>query len=276
MSKLSEETFIKLRNKIYSLSGLYFDDAKKKLIETRISKRIESLDLKSFEDYVTIISHEKGKEELVHLFDAITINETYFFRSENQFLALERVIIPEIISLDKKKTLRIWSAASSSGEEAYSIAMLVEEKLKKRFPDTNFEIFASDISSYVLEKAKTGIYSDYSIKNLPQDYLEKYFTKVFDKYELSPKIKGMVEFANINLMDSFEIGKLKNFDIIFCANVLMYFDNKSKEKVVSSLYHKLNKGGCLFVGYSESLHSVSKTFRLVHFPRAMGYKKEYY
>lgn len=276
MSKLSEETFIKLRNKIYSLSGLYFDDAKKKLIETRISKRIESLDLKSFEDYVTIISHEKGKEELVHLFDAITINETYFFRSENQFLALERVIIPEIISLDKKKTIRIWSAASSSGEEDYSIAMLVEEKLKKRFPDTNFEIFASDISSNVLEKAKTGIYSDYSIKNLPQDYLEKYFTKVFDKYELSPKIKGMVEFANINLMDSFEIGKLKNFDIIFCANVLMYFDNKSKEKVVSSLYHKLNKGGCLFVGYSESLHSVSKTFRLVHFPRAMGYKKEYY
>jgi chemotaxis protein methyltransferase CheR len=247
-----------------------------KLVENRVSKRLESLYLKSYEDYIKIISSEKGKDELTHLFDAITINETYFFRAENQFAALERVIIPELVRERKNAPIRIWSAAASSGEEPYSIAMIVEEKLKKRFPEVTFEIFASDISTKMIEKAKTGLYSEYSVRNIPSEYFANYFTKFGDMYKISSKIKQMVEFENINLMDSLEIGKLQKFDIIFCANVLMYFDNSSKEKVVSYLYNKLNVGGCLFVGYSESLHSVSKSFRLVHFPKAMGYKKEYF
>jgi len=272
---LTDETFIKLRNTIYRLCGIYFNESKKHLVESRIKKRIEILNFESFEEYLLLVSSINGREELNHLFDAITINETYFYRAEYQLSALENIIIPEIIANNPiKNTIKIWSAATSSGEEAYSIAMLIKLKLNKMYPHIKFEILASDISDRILEKAKKGVYSEYSIRNLPSEYFGNYFEKFEDKFKLNDEIINMVNFSKINLYDKSSFERLDNFDLIFCSNVLMYFDLNAKTKVVSSIYDKLNNNGLLFIGTAESLHSVNKDFKLVHFPKAMAYKKE--
>lgn len=170
---LTDETFIKLRNTIYRLCGIYFNESKKHLVESRIKKRIEILNFESFEEYLLLVSSINGREELNHLFDAITINETYFYRAEYQLSALENIIIPEIIANNPiKNTIKIWSAATSSGEEAYSIAMLIKLKLNEMYPHIKFEILASDISDRILEKAKKGVYSEYSIKTYQVSILE--------------------------------------------------------------------------------------------------------
>lgn len=272
--KLSPETFVKLRNTIYRLCGIYYNENKIQLVESRIKKRIEILDFDSFEEYLLLISSINGREELVYLFDAITINETYFFRAEYQFAAVEKIIIPDLIKNNPdKKNIRIWSAATSSGEEAYTLAMLVKNKFNILYPDVNFEIFASDISDKMLKKAKEGIYSEYSVRNLPGELFANYFDKYEDKFKISDDIINMVNFSNFNLYDKHNYDKLENFDIVFCSNVLMYFDLNAKAKVVSNIYNKINDNGFLFIGYAESLHSINKNFTLVHFPKAMAYKK---
>lgn len=272
---LNDETFIKLRNTIYRLCGIYYNESKKHLVENRIKKRIELLNFESYEEYLLLISSINGREELNHLFDAITINETYFFRAEYQLSALENIIIPEFIlkNPDKNK-IRIWSAATSSGEEAYSLAMLIKLKFAEKYPQIEFQIIASDISDRILEIAKQGLYSEYSVRNLPSEYFGNYFVKINDKYKISEEIIEMVNFKNINLIDKYNIDRLESFDFIFCSNVLMYFDLNAKSKVVSYIYEKLNNNGLLFIGTAESLHSVNKDFKLVHFPKAMAYKKE--
>lgn len=272
---LDDDGFIDLRGYIYNLCGLYYSDAKRYLLESRIKKRINSLKMKSFYDYINFIKCEENKSELFNLFEAITINETYFFRVEQQFEALEKVIFQEIIkNKTQDKTIRIWSAASSTGEEAYTIAMIFLEKIKPFYPDFNLQIIGSDINNAVLDEARRGIYKDYSIRNMPELYLNKYFLKQGNNYVLSNEVKNIVRFINLNLYDENQLKNIKNCDIIFCCNVLMYFDSESKQSVVNSLYNSLHYGGYLFIGYSESLHGVSKAFKLVHLSKAMAYKKE--
>ncbi|MDC1067926.1 protein-glutamate O-methyltransferase CheR [Candidatus Kapabacteria bacterium] len=273
--QMSSTTFEAIRGDLYKLTGIYYTDNKKYLLESRIQRRIDELKLSSFEDYHKLINSFNGRDELNKLFDAITINETYFFRAEFQFEAFENVLAPEIIkkTASYKKTMRIWSAASSSGEEAYTIAMIIDYKLKSRFPDVNFEIIASDINETVIESAKKGEYKDYAIRNIPPDYMRKYFTKKGSLYTISDKIKKMVEFKKINLYDPISVRKAGRIDIAWCCNVLIYFDIPSKQKVVKSLYEAINSNGYLFIGYSESLHGITNDFKLVHLPKAMAYQK---
>ena len=274
---MSDETFIDLRNVIYKKSGIFYSDSKKYLLEGRISKRLIANDLASFEDYVQLIKNSPSKDELNKLFDVITINETYFFRAEQQFEAFQNIVAPEILKHKKslkKSTFRIWSAASSSGEEAYTIALIIAEKIQPLYPDVQFQIVASDISNSILETAKKGVFKEYSVRNIPPLYMNKYFKKNANNYILSQNIRNMVRFVNINLYDPIAIRSISSCDVIFCANVLIYFDIPSKQKVVSSLYDALNPNGYLFIGYSESLHGISKAFKLIHLPKAMAYKKE--
>ncbi len=274
---MSDETFNNLRDVIYKISGIYYTTSKKYLLEGRIGKRVQAKNFKSFEEYVEYLKSPYNKDELKPLYDAITINETYFFRAEQQFEAFEKIIVPEILKEKGNSVMpifRIWSAASSTGEEAYTLAILVLERLKPMFPNVTFQILASDINESVIESARAGVYKEYSIRNIPPLYLDKYFTKQANTYVLSDQVKRMVKFMNVNLYDSNQMRMITQCDVIFCCNVLIYFDIPSKQKVVSMLYNSLNKGGYLFIGYSESLHGISKAFKLVHLPKAMAYKKE--
>jgi len=276
---LSNETFGKWRKLIYENCGIYFQDNKKYLLESRLLKRVIYLGLDNYEEYFDYMNFYQNKvKEITYLYDAITINETFFFRNQPQLDALVTNILPELIS-DKiktgKKKIRIWSAASSSGEEAYSIAISINEFVKPKYPQLEFEIVGTDISSSVLETAKKGKYKMYAVRNTPEYYLKKYFRQSANNvYELSSSVKDMVTYKILNLYDDISMRTMLGFDVIFCANVLIYFDQSSKIKVVSNLYNSLSRGGYLFIGYSETLHNISKAFKIMNFPKTIAYKKE--
>jgi chemotaxis protein methyltransferase CheR len=275
---MSDETFRQLREFIYQQTGIYFQDNKKYLLEGRIGKRIQLLGLNSQEDYLQFIKYgTRRSEEMRHFYDAITINETFFFRNEPQFEAFENTLVPSILarrgSLTRQK-IRVWSAASSSGEEAHTIAMIYLEKLRPKYPGLQLEVVGTDISNAVLETARKGVYRDYSIRNMPKQYLTKYFTVEDVRYLVRDEVKSLVRFEHMNLYDQTRMRMMTNFDVIFCCNVLIYFDAKSKIQVVSNLYNALNRGGFLFIGYAESLHGISTAFKLENFPKTVAYKKE--
>lgn len=274
--KLTQQEFVEWRKLIYDLCGIYFQDNKKYLLESRLQKRIKHLHIKNFEKYLLYLkTNPNREEEKKQLYEAITINETFFFRNQPQLDALVTNIIPEILENkpDGIKKLRIWSAASSSGEEAYSIAMILNELILPKYPHLKVEIIGTDINYAVINAANIGIFKEYSIRNTPPIYQKKYFEKVNNTYVIDPKIKEMVTFKVSNLYDDNELKMMGKADIIFCANVLIYFDQQSKTKVVSNLYNNLNINGYLFIGYSETLHGISKAFKLVSFPKTIGYKK---
>lgn len=276
--KLSNESFEKWRIYIYDNCGIYFQDNKKYLLESRLQKRIKFLGLNSFEEYLNHIKKKNGSvDEQKYLYEAITINETFFFRNQPQLEALITKVMPELVAHRNKtenKNIRIWSAASSSGEEAYSIAMIIDDLIKPTYPNFNFEIIGTDLSNAVINTAKSGVYKEYSVRQTPSYYLKKYFKINENSFRLNEKILNMVQFKILNLYDDLSMKSMINYDIIFCANVLIYFDLKSKIKVVSHLYNSLNNNGYLFIGYSETLHGISKAFQVISFPKTIGYKKE--
>lgn len=276
--KMSDETFRLLRSHIYDLTGIYFQDSKKYLLEGRLGKRLQLLGMGKFEEYFQLVKYgQYRQEELKHLYEAVTINETFFFRNEPQFEAFEQVLVPELFANKRKSgkpKLRIWSSASSSGEEAYTIAMLYLERLKPKYPELEIEIVGTDINNAVLETAKRGVYRDYSIRNMPKKYLDKYFQAENGRYHLRDEVKRLARFEHVNLSDQLKMRQIQNFDIIFCCNVLIYFDTKSKVSVISNLYNSMSRGGYLFIGYAESLHGISSAFKLLNFPKTVAYKKE--
>ncbi len=276
--KMTDKAFQDWREFIYALCGIYFQDNKKYLLESRLQKRMSFLGIDSYEKYMDYVKHGHDRiNEKKYLFEVITINETFFFRNQPQLDVLVSKVIPEILMSPtrvNKNKIRIWSAASSSGEEAYSTAIVIKELIKPKFPKLEFEIVGTDINFAVVETAKKAVYRDYSVRNTPPFYLKKYFKQINGEYILDPEVTRNVTFKVMNLYDDPAMKAMTNFDIIFCANVLIYFDVKSKIKVVSHLYNSLNKGGYLFIGYSETLQSISKAFRLVSFPKTIGYKKD--
>lgn len=277
-TNMSSRSFEVWRKYIYDSTGLYFQDNKKYLLENRLQKRISHLGLNTFEQYFDFVKfNPSASTEIKYLYEAITINETFFFRNQPQLDALVTTIIPEIIEtklkLGKNK-IRIWSAACSSGEETYSIAMMINDLIKPKNPQIEFEIIGTDINNAVIDVARRGSYKEYSVRNTPIFYLKKYFKSNGNSFDLDPNIKSMAYFKLSNLYDDLSMRTMINFDIIFCANVLIYFDQSSKIKVINHLYNSLNKGGYLFVGYSETLHGISKAFKLTSFPKTIGYKKE--
>ena len=276
--KMSDDAFNRVRAFIYSQTGIYFQDNKKYLLEGRLGKRVQFLGLNDYDEYIQNLKYgTKRSDEMRFLFDAITINETFMFRNEPQFEALEKMLIPELAQARRTQArpkLRIWSSAASSGEEAYTCAIIYLEKLKPRFPNLELEIIGTDINHSVIETAKKGIYREYSIRNTPKLYLEKYFNTDGVRYQVKDHVKQYVRFDNVNLSNQLAMKRMGTFDIIFCCNVLIYFDPKSKAQVVASLYDSLQRGGYLFIGYAESLHGVSTAFKLVSFPKTVAYKKE--
>lgn len=275
--KLTDELFSTFRQFIYTRTGIFFADNKKYLLESRLNRRLTALGIGTYDSYFKALMNGQGSAELTHLINSVTINETFYFRNEPQFAAFEGLIIPELI--DKRKAdgtnkMKIWSAACSAGDEPYTIAMIIKEKIVPFFPQIKFEIVGTDINTQALDSARRGIYKEYSVRNIPQNYLAKYFHKDEDKYVLSEEIRKMVEFKELNLFDRSAMRLMRGVDVAFAANVLIYFDFNSKQTVVSSIYDSMNKGGYFFVGYSETLYGLTQAFKPVHFEKAIAYIKE--
>lgn len=272
--ELSDQIFRQLTGLIYSNSGLRFEDSAKYMIRRRLSPRVRELKLDSFEKYYYyLLYHANRESELEIIFDLLTVNETYFFREERQLHAFSEEIIPLIVEEKKNnRVLRIWSAGCSTGEEPYTIAMLCCASGLLR--DWEVDIFASDISQRVIQTARRGTFGQSSFRNMPDGLQERYFEKLADnRYRINDGIKQMVTFGKVNLFDEHKTGILNEVDLIFCRNVIIYFDVEAKKKVIETFYRKLRKNGFLLLGHAESLLSLSTKFKLTHFKHDMVYQK---
>ena len=276
--KISDSNFEILRDFIYNFCGIYFQTGRKYFLESRLARRMEVRGLKDYADYYKLLrSGAEGPTEIKQLLIEITTNETCFFRNTQQIAALERQFLPELVETKKKigfKKLRIWSAGSSSGEEAYTFAMILLEKRATLLKDWVIEIVGTDISDKVLLQAKEGIYNNYSVRNMSEFYRKKYFKEVSaGSFAIAPEVKKLVNFSSLNLFEDSRMVFMKSFDIIICSNVLIYFDAPAKAKIVQHYYNNLQPYGYFFLGQSESLHSVNDKFKTIHFPGGFAYKK---
>ncbi len=275
---MSDETFAHLREFIYQKTGIYFQDMKKYLLEGRLGKRLRLLNMHSFEEYLRHLRSSAGAAaELQELFNHVTINETYFFRNDAQFEVLEKALIPKILAAkaaSPRKKLRIWSSASSSGEEAYTLAMIFLEKIKPKYPTVDLEIVGTDINAEVLATARRGVYRQFSVRSMPEYYMKKYLKVEGQNYVVSDQLRPYVRFEHCNLYDHAKMRTMRQFDVIYCCNVLIYFNKESKIQIVSDLYDALNPGGYMFIGHSESLHGISSAFTLQSHPHTVVYSKE--
>lgn len=273
--ELTAPLFEQFRAFIYEKTGIYFQDNKKYLLESRIGRRLRSTGKPDFQSYFRHLRNGGMHSELPELLNAITINETFFFRTPPQFEILENDILPELIKEREKTTrrVRLWSAACSTGDEPYSLALMIKERLAPRYPHILFEVFGTDINTEVLDTARAGVYGPRAVRNVPPAMLSRYFDEHRDRYTLRPEVRRMVHFSQLNLADRGGMLNMRNFDVIMCANVLIYFDNESKQQVVSSLYNSMNVGGYLLVGFSETLYGVTQAFKPIRFDKTIAYKK---
>lgn len=272
---MSDDEFRLLRDCIYEHCGIYFDQNSKFILEKRLSHRLTDLNLASFYDYYHFLKFNRNKEqELMDIMDILTTNETYFFRESFQLKAFSDEIIPELI---KRKTacgrhsLRIWSAGCSTGEEPYTIAMLLSTM--SQLAGWNIEIVGTDISQKVLHQARRAVYGKSSFRTTEERDLQRFFHHHDDGYKVNDAIRELVTISHLNLFDSHRLAMLGKFDIIFCRNVIIYFDQPAKKRVVESFYSALYEGGFLLLGHSESLMNITTLFTLRHFKNDMIYQK---
>lgn len=270
---LEENVFRLIRDFVKDYCGIYFDDDSRYLLEKRLSRRVRTHHFSNFREYYRYLLYHKNRdEELASIIDIITVNETYFFREQNQLKTLSEEILSEIRQTNKdKKRLRIWSAGCSTGEEPYTVAMLVLEK--GRFRDWDIEIFGSDINQRVLQVARSGVYRKNSFRTTDPYFLRKYFKEENGLSRISDNVKQYVNFTHLNLLDPFKVKLVGTMDIIFCRNVLIYFDHPSRKKVIEMFYERLVDGGYLLLGHAESLINLSTAFTLRHFKYDMVYQK---
>ncbi len=270
---LTEERFRLLRDMINDKYGIFFSNENKFLLEGRLADRISHLGLGSFDEYYHFLKYyPEANQEMQEVADILTTNETYFFREDYQLRSFAADILPELHQrLQSRRRLMIWSAGCSSGEEAYTIAMIILES--GLFRDWNVRIFGNDVSRKVLRKARQGIFSPSSFRAMKQDYLERYFTEADDGMRVSDEVKALCNFGQLNLLDGDQMKLVGHVDIIFCRNVLIYFDKRSKLKAISVFYDKLNANGYLLLGHTESLLNLSTAFELAHLSEDLVYRK---
>jgi len=271
---ISDEDFQKFREFFYRKTGIRFDDAKRYFVDKRLVERIEANGLDGFRSYFTLLRFQASGAELQALTNLMTVNETYFFREEYQFKCLVDSLLPELVQRKKPGTaLRIWSIPSSSGEEPYSIALYLTE-FWPGIAQWDVELISSDIDTDILKKARQGKYSARSVQNLSSRLLQRHFTKTADgEYQIADDLRQAVEFTRVNLNEPADTRPYRGFDVIFCRNLLIYFDDLSRAKAAEVFYDALNPGGFICLGHSESMSRISSLFRVRKFPEAIVYQK---
>lgn len=271
--EITLENFLKFRDFFYARTGIHFDEKKRYFVDKRLIDRIKVTGASSFNNYFAMLRLDEVSELQV-LVNLMTTNETYFFREEYQFKSLVNAILPEVVKKKKKGDLiRIWSIPSSSGEEPYSLAIYLLERWAE-VDDYNIELLASDIDTRVLKLAEKGIYQKRSLQYLPPELVAKYFTQLnATDFQIAETIRDSVAFTRVNVTDAVQTRSYRDFDIIFCRNLLIYFDDMSRREAADTFYDALVPGGFICLGHSESMSRISPLFKARKFPDCIVYQK---
>ena len=265
---MTDADFEQYRNLIYNESGIHFTPTNRSILESRLKERLRDKKIDTIQTYFKSISSDQG--ELKSFLDSITTNLTRFFRNQAHFDALQNHVVPELMNLKKpsgNNTIKIWSAGCSTGEEPYTIAMLMSEILP---PTWKFEIVASDISLKCLMTAKEGFYANNRVDGIPEAHLKKYFEKVEGGYKVRPELMSKIRFDYHNLKND---SGLRGMDIVFCRNVIIYFDEAAQTAVINRFWDVMAPKSFLFIGHSESLFGMDTKFEFVKTQWATFYRK---
>lgn len=259
-AELSENQFKKISRLVHSLCGINLKDGKQALVRARLMKRLRALKLLDFDEYMAYLESREGRGEINFMIDVMTTNKTHFFRESEHF----NYLCDHVLAKLNHRKMRFWTAACSSGEEPFSLAIL----LKENIPEIGFHdirILATDISMRMLDRARKAVYGEEVLRDVPPLFLQKYFTKLRQspsrQYLLKEEIRKMVQLAWLNLMDPWPMKG--PFDVIFCRNVMIYFDRQTQQNLINRFWNLLGPGGHLFVGHSEGLSAVQHNFRYV-------------
>ncbi|MGV6814759.1 MAG: CheR family methyltransferase [Phycisphaerales bacterium] len=273
--KMSDDQFKRMAKIIYDRSGIHFPDSKKYIIESRLSLRVADLDMEDFDQYIGYLTMGPYQtEEFQEMFNRITINETSFFRNDAQLKVFETQILPHLLEVRAStKKLRIWSAACSTGEEPFTIAMLLHRTLGVRLSDWRIEILGTDISEKALKVAQSGKYNSYAVRTTPSLMKDRYFKEDGRDFILDDTIRSMVNFEKHNLKDTMAARRHGKWDVIFCRNVLIYFDDEMKAGVLNMFNNQLAPDGTLFIGHSERIKTLTDKFTQLQIPQGFCYQK---
>jgi len=274
---ISEYEFRLLRDHVHDYCGIFFDDSKASTLQSRLSFRLKLLDIGSYLEYYNYLKYNpRSKEEMEDLIPHLTNNETYFFREMNQISYFMSVLLEEIKTKKRKegsKTIKILSCGCSSGEEAFTLAMLLEEK-GVYMQEWDVKITGIDIDRKVIEKASGGVYTSYSLRATDKAWIDRHFKKEGDLYRIADRIRGRVSFVRGNLMDPQALRNYRDADAIFCRNVLIYFSDEAIKKIAESYYATLSDSGYLMLGHSESLSRITDMFYARRNPNTIVYTKK--
>jgi chemotaxis protein methyltransferase CheR len=279
-SQLSMADFGRLRGLIHEIAGINLVPAKRVMVETRLRKRVEELGLPSYRAYCDLVMGPHGEQELAPLLDRITTNKTDFFREAVHFDFLTCTALPALAAQHgsgQRQPLAVWSAGCSSGEEPYTLAMVLSEYAETQGPGGyRFSIAATDISTRVLEKARQGIYDAALTEPVPVALKRKYMLRSKDPsravVRIGAAIRNTVQFRRLNFMDE-QFGFDRPFDVIFCRNVMIYFDEAEQKRLINKFHRCLNPEGYLFVGHAESLFGLTTKFHMIHENNATAYQR---
>ncbi|MBF7073188.1 protein-glutamate O-methyltransferase CheR [Glaciecola sp. MH2013] len=274
LTEITDPEFERFRDFFYRKTGIKFENSKRYFVDKRLIERIYATGNNSFRSYFTQMRFQASGEEVQQLINCMTVNETYFYREEYQFEVMVENVMNEIAANKKDKSdIRIWSIPSSTGEEPYSIALYLLEYWPQ-IQHLDVEIVSSDIDSKVLQACHAGVYNERSVKHLPARTLKKYFSETAQgNYQLNKDIRDAVKFSKVNLSDINETKHYRNFDLIFCRNLLIYFDDESRKEAANVFYDALNPGGFIFLGHSESMSRISSLFKVKKYPKAIVYQR---
>ncbi len=269
---LSDSAFALIRDLIHERTGLFYENGKSDLLSDKLSPLVVERGFKSFLDYYYLLKYDvEAEREWKRVLDALSVQETFFWREMDQIHALVNELVPNYLSSGNQKPLRIWSAACATGEEPLSIAMALNEK--GWFDRVAIEISASDASVAAIERARCGLYRDRSFRNLPQNLREKYFTEEQGKWRVAPDLHAKIRWANANLMEESEIRSFATAPFIFCRNVFIYFSDDTIQRAVRFFADRMPRPGYLFVAASESLLRLTSAFQFQEIGGAFVYVK---
>ncbi|MCL6612138.1 MAG: protein-glutamate O-methyltransferase CheR [Peptococcaceae bacterium] len=268
---LSQAEFHRLAEYIYLKTGIRFEPGKEYYVAKRVEKRMRELDFTGFGRYFNYLRFQPSGAEIELLVNSLTVNETYFFREYSQLKCFAEEVVPLLTRDLGGGRLKVWSAGCSTGEEPYTLAIILLEMLA----DTGitFEVHGTDINTNVLRAAERACYGDRAVKDVPEDYLRKYFRREGDGYLVLPVVKKNVRLYRLNLNDGSTMDGMRGFHAIFCRNVLIYFDDCSRREVALRFYRSLEPGGFIFLGHSESMSRITPIFKLRRFKEAIIYQK---
>jgi chemotaxis protein methyltransferase CheR len=274
--EMDETTFLRLRDLIYQASGLYFDQKLQPILERRLRPRVLALHLGGFEQYYLYLQFDRERrDELQLALDAVAVHETYFFREMRALRAFGEEMLQEVSARSSSaatRTLRVWSAGCSTGEEAYTLAILILES--GLFDGWKIELSASDLSQRVIAEARAGRYRAHSFRSMDEERRARYFTLQPDgSWLIDERLRVMVNFGCFNLADSRRFHIYSDLDVIFCRNVMLYFDMAARRRTVAGFHQQLREGGYLVLGASESLVALNAPFRLAHLQNDLVYQK---